>query len=53
MGYPHDPIQSRVGDGTQLGGRVTDWIEELLLGTAGAVKNAELFLNIFLSQSSN
>ncbi|MFC1992275.1 sugar phosphate nucleotidyltransferase [Chloroflexota bacterium] len=45
MGYLPDPIQSRLGDGTQLGVQLTYLVEESPLGTAGAVKNAESFLN--------
>lgn len=45
MGYLPDPIQSCFGDGTQLGVRMTYLVEESPLGTAGAVKNAESFLN--------
>jgi len=44
MGYLPDPIQSCFGDGTQLGVRMNYLVEESLLGTAGAVKNAEAFL---------
>ena len=45
MGYLPDPIQSCLGDGTQLGIRLTYVVEESPLGTAGAVKNAESFLD--------
>jgi mannose-1-phosphate guanylyltransferase len=45
MGYLPDPIQSCLGDGTQLGVRLTYLVEESPLGTAGAVKNAESYLN--------
>jgi len=45
MGSLPDPIQSRLGDGTQLGVRLTYLVEESPLGTAGAVKNAEPFLD--------
>lgn len=45
MGYLPDPIQSRFGDGTQSGVRLTYLVEEVPLGTAGAVKNAESFLD--------
>ncbi len=45
MGYIPDPIQSRLGDGTQFGVRMTYLIEESPLGTSGAVKNAESLLN--------
>jgi len=45
MGYLPDPIQSYFGDGSQLGVRTTYLVEESPLGTAGAVKNAEAFLD--------
>jgi len=45
MGYLPDPIQSCLGDGTQLGVRLTYLFEESPLGTAGAVKNAESYLD--------
>jgi mannose-1-phosphate guanylyltransferase len=45
MGYLPDPIQRCLGDGTQLGVRLTYLVEESPLGTAGAVKNAEAFLD--------
>ena len=45
MGYLPDPIQSCLGDGTQLGVRLTYLVEESPLGTAGAVKNAESYLD--------
>lgn len=45
MGYLPDPIQNCLGDGTQFGVRLTYLVEESLLGTAGAVKNAEPFLD--------
>ena len=45
MGYLPDPIQSRLGDGTRFGVRVTYLVEESPLGTAGAVKNAESLLD--------
>jgi mannose-1-phosphate guanylyltransferase len=45
MGYFPDPIQSCLGDGTQLGVRLTYLMEESPLGTAGAVKNAESYLD--------
>ncbi len=45
MGYTPDPIQSWLGDGTQFGVRMTYLVEESPLGTAGAVKNAESFLD--------
>ncbi len=45
MGYLPDPIQSCLGDGAQLGVHMTYLVEESPLGTAGAVKNAESFLD--------
>ena len=45
MGYLPDPIQSCFGDGAELGVRLTCLVEESPLGTAGAVKNAESFLD--------
>jgi len=45
MGYLPAPIQSYFGDGSQLGVRMTYLVEESPLGTAGAVKNAEAFLD--------
>ena len=45
MSYLPDPIQSCLGDGTQFGIRLTYLVEELPLGTAGAVKNAESLLD--------
>ncbi len=45
MGYLPDPIQSCLGDGTQLGVRLTYLVEDSPLGTAGAVKNAESYLD--------
>lgn len=45
MGYLPDLIQSCLGDGTQLGVRLTYLVEESPLGTAGAVKNAESYLD--------
>ncbi len=45
MGYLPNPIQSCFGDGTKLGIQMTYLVEESPLGTAGAVKNAESFLN--------
>jgi len=44
MGYNPDPIRSYLGDGTQLGVRITYLVEDSPLGTAGAVKNAESLL---------
>jgi mannose-1-phosphate guanylyltransferase len=45
MGYLPTQIQSYFGDGAQLGVRMTYLVEESPLGTAGAVKNAEAFLD--------
>ena len=45
MGYIPAPIQSSLGDGTPFGVRITYLVEESPLGTAGAVKNAESFLD--------
>ncbi|MFH1169246.1 MAG: NDP-sugar synthase [Chloroflexota bacterium] len=45
MGYIPDQIQSRLGDGSRLGVRLTYLVESSPLGTAGAVKNAEPFLD--------
>jgi mannose-1-phosphate guanylyltransferase len=45
MGYLPDLIQSCLGDGTQLGVRLIYLVEESPLGTAGAVKNAESYLD--------
>jgi len=45
MNYLPDPIQHYFGDGNQLGVRITYVVEEVPLGTAGAVKNVESYLN--------
>jgi mannose-1-phosphate guanylyltransferase len=45
MSYLPEPIQSYFGDGAKLGVRLTYLVEEEPLGTAGAVKNAEAFLD--------
>lgn len=45
IGYLPGPIQSRLGDGAQFGVRLTYLVEKSPLGTAGAVKNAESFLD--------
>ena len=45
MGYLPDTIQSYLGDGTKFGVRLTYLVEKSPLGTAGAVKNAEVFLD--------
>jgi mannose-1-phosphate guanylyltransferase len=45
IGYLPDPIRSCLGDGAQLGVRLIYLVEESPLGTAGAVKNAESYLD--------
>jgi mannose-1-phosphate guanylyltransferase len=45
VGYLPDPIRRCLGDGTQLGVRLTYLVEDSPLGTAGAVKNAESYLD--------
>ena len=45
MGYLPDPIQNCLGDGAQFGVKLTYLVEEAPLGTAGAVKNAEQYLD--------
>lgn len=45
MGYLPDKIQNQLGNGTQLGVQLTYLVEHSPLGTAGAVKNAESFLD--------
>ncbi|MBN1374864.1 MAG: NDP-sugar synthase [Dehalococcoidia bacterium] len=45
MGYLPDPIQDCLGDGSQLGVRIHYVVEDSPLGTAGAVKNTERFLD--------
>ena len=45
VGKSPEQIQDYVGDGSKLGVRLTYSIETRPLGTAGAVKNAERFLN--------
>jgi mannose-1-phosphate guanylyltransferase len=45
MGFLPDPIQSRLGDGSHFGIQISYLVEESPLGTAGAVKNAESFLD--------
>ena len=45
VGKSPEQIQDYFGDGSKLGVRLTYSIEELPLGTAGAVKNAEVFLH--------
>ncbi len=45
MGYLPDPIQNYFGDGTKFGVKLTYLVEESPLGTAGAVKNAESYID--------
>ena len=45
LGYLPDTIQSCLGDGSQLGVKITYLVEKSPLGTAGAVKNAESLLD--------
>ena len=45
VGKSPEQIQDYFGDGAKLGARLTYSIENLPLGTAGAVKNAERFLD--------
>ncbi|MDH4068085.1 MAG: NDP-sugar synthase [Dehalococcoidia bacterium] len=45
VGKSPEQIQDYFGDGSRLGVRLTYSIEDLALGTAGAVKNAERFLD--------
>ena len=45
MGYLPDPVQSCLGDGSQLGVGITYVTEKSPLGTAGAVKHAESFID--------
>lgn len=45
VGKSPEQIQDYFGDGSELGVRLTYSIENLPLGTAGAVKNAEKFLD--------
>jgi mannose-1-phosphate guanylyltransferase len=45
LGYLPDPIQQCLGDGRQFGVKLTFLVEDSPLGTAGAVKNAEQFLD--------
>jgi len=44
MGYRADPIQQYLGDGGDFGVRLTYMVESKPLGTAGAVKNAEKYI---------
>jgi len=45
VGYRAEAIQTCFGDGTGCGVRIRYAVEERLLGTGGAVKNAERFIN--------
>ena len=45
MGYLPDPIQECLGDGTKLGVRLHYVVEDTPLGTSGAVKNVEAYLD--------
>jgi len=45
QGHPQQPIESYFGDGSQFGVRLSYSIEDTPLGTAGAVKNAEGYLD--------
>ena len=45
LSYLPGPVQGLLGDGTDFGVRLTYLTEESPLGTAGAVKNAEPFLD--------
>jgi mannose-1-phosphate guanylyltransferase len=45
MGYLPDPIQKGLGDGSSLGVKLTYSVEPKALGTAGAVKYAEKYLD--------
>jgi len=45
VGSLPDPIQKCLGDGSQLGVKLSFSVEESPLGTAGAVKKAEAWLN--------
>ncbi|MFO8143907.1 MAG: NDP-sugar synthase [Dehalococcoidales bacterium] len=45
MGYLPDPIQECLGDGSKLGVRLHYVVEDSPMGTSGAVKNAEQFLD--------
>ena len=45
QGHPQQPIESYFGDGSQFGVRLSYSIEDTPLGTAGAVKNAERYLD--------
>jgi len=45
QGYLAQPIESYIGDGSQLGVKLNYVVEDTPLGTAGAVKNAEKYLD--------
>lgn len=45
MGYLPDPIKNCLGDGAKLGVRLHYVMEDTPLGTSGAVKNAEAYLD--------
>jgi NDP-sugar pyrophosphorylase family protein len=45
VGYLHQHIQEHFGDGSQWGVRIDYSIEEELMGTGGAVKQAEQYVN--------
>jgi len=45
QGYLAQPIESYFGDGSQLGVKLNYVVEDTPLGTAGAVKNAERYLD--------
>ncbi len=45
QGYMAQPIEDYLGDGSQLGVKLNYVVEDTLLGTAGAVKNAERYLD--------
>ena len=45
QGYLAQPIEGYLGDGSQLGVKLNYIVEDTLLGTAGAVKNAEKYLD--------
>jgi len=45
MGYMPDPIQEYLGDGEGLGVRLTYVVEGTPLGTSGAIKNVEQYLD--------
>ncbi len=45
QGYLAQPIESYLGDGSQLGVKLNYVVEDTPLGTAGAVRNAERYLD--------